>query len=127
MISMNPNMASAINSLQSTSQPAPVAQQPTEMQNSTSSSASSTVSLSSGQPQNMVDYTNLNNQQTVRNSTQVEQTDINANQSTSGTTYASSLQNTSSYYLMPQSEPSSNSSGNPTENMANQNANLASE
>lgn len=127
MISMNPNMASAINSLQSASQATPVAQQPTEAQNLTSSSSGSTVTLSSGQPQNMVDYTNLNNQQTVRNATQVEQTDVNANQSTSGTTYASSLQNTSSYYLMPQSEPSANASGNPTESLANRNANLASE
>ena len=128
MNSINPSLASAVQSLQSPSQVNPVAQpQSTEVQSSTPSSASTTVTLSSGQAQTMVDYSGLNNQQTVRNSTQVEQTAIDGNQVSSGTTYATNLQNQSSYFLTQQTEAPSNMSGNTTENLANQNANIASE
>lgn len=128
MNSINPSLASAVQSMQSPSQVNPVAQpQSTEVQSSTPSSASTTVTLSSGQPQSVVDYSGLNNQQTVRNSTQVEQTAIDGNQVSSGTTYATNLQNQSSYFLTQQAETPSNMSGNTAENLANQNANIASE
>lgn len=127
MNSINPSLASATQSLQSYSQVnrnAEVMQQSAPASNSTSSAT--TVTLSSGQPQAMVDYSGLNNQQTVRNTTQVQQPDTNANQTSSGMTYATSLQNQSSYYLT-QSANNTNTSGNPTESTANQNANMASE
>lgn len=128
MNSINPSLASAVQSMQPVSQANPVAQpQSTEVQTSSPSSAGSTVTLSSGQPQSVVDYSGLNNQQTVRNSTQVEQTAIDSNQVSSGTTYATNLQNQSSYFLTQQAEAPSNMSGNTTENLANQNANIASE
>ncbi|WP_130536394.1 hypothetical protein [Thiomicrorhabdus indica] len=128
MNSINPSLASAVQSMQSPSQVNPAVQpQSAEVQTSTPSSASTTVTLSSGQPQTMVDYSGLNNQQTVRNSTQVEQTAIDGNQVSSGTTYATNLQNQSSYFLTQQAETPSNMSGNTTENLANQNANIASE
>lgn len=103
-------------------------------------SASTTVTLSSGQPQGMVDYLGLNNQQMVRNTTQTMQSDTNGNQTTSGMTYSSSLQNERAYLMSQQAQSNQqmqqnqnmnqnmnqNSSGNTMESTGTQNANLAS-
>lgn len=138
MNSINPSLASAAQSLQAYSQTSRTNEmaQSSAPAPSNPSSASTTVTLSSGQPQAMVDYTGINNQQMVRNTTQAQQgSTMDSNQTgNSGLTYASSLQNQSSYFLTQQNQAqtqtqsmANNTSGNTTENMANQNANLASQ
>lgn len=127
MNSINPNLATAVQTLQATSQ-APRSTEAIPANNTTITNASpaTTVTLSGAQPEAIVDYSGINAQQTVRNTTEVEQNDTNGNQTSSGLTYATSLQYERNYATQPQQEPLQNNAGNPTENLANENANLAS-
>lgn len=127
MSSINPTMGSvASQAFQAYSQNSPVSAASQTQAAASTGSPSTTVSLSNGQPQGVVDYSDINNQQTVRNATQVQQNGVNDNEISSGMTYATSLQNQSSYFLTQQANNMTNASGNTTETQANQNANIAS-
>jgi hypothetical protein len=72
--------------------------------NNIQSTSSTAVTLSSGTSAPGVDYMSLSPQQTVQSRDSVAQTSVSGNQTSSGMTYASSLQNQANY-LMNETSP----------------------
>ncbi|BBP44743.1 hypothetical protein THMIRHAS_01160 [Thiosulfatimonas sediminis] len=114
MNTINPTTSSALMSMQATqdlSMRKPAAADSSSQSGSVNSAASSTtVTLSSGTAAPVTDYLALNPQQTVQSRDTTSQTSINGNQTSSGMTYASSLQNQANY-LMNETSPVSEERG----------------
>lgn len=112
MNSINPTMSSALMSLQSTqnlavNKPASV---DTQNAGSVNAAASTTVTLGSSSNSGSIDYMALNPQQTVQSRAAASQSSVNANQTSSGLTYAASLQNQANY-MMNETSPMSEERG----------------
>lgn len=100
MNSINPTTSSALLSMQATQDLA--VKKPTSIENISQDadsqiSSSTNVTLSSGTQSPATDYLALNPQQNVRSGDSVNDSPVNANQTSSGLNYASELQNRTNY------------------------------
>lgn len=113
MNSINPTTSSALMSMQATQELAVRKPAVADSQSNNASanvSPSTSVNLNSSGNNSLVDYMSLSPQQTVQSRSTVEMSSTNGNQTSSGMTYASSLQNQANY-LMNETSPMSEERG----------------